>query len=120
MSSPHDLSTTTLTERVVLLALIECETDDRTPATSNVIRERCADYADRLDTEPLGQIREADVMRSLNGLVGDGIVAESRPDDRSPTGKGRPEYALEGEIDAVLDELASDDRIAPLVGPLRD
>jgi hypothetical protein len=109
-----NLGETTLTERLVLLALAGRARDDETPATSAELQTVCQDCLDDVEADVVGRITEADVTRALNSLAAGSLVEEAMP-KRSPVGKGRPAYTLGMDPDAALAELAADDRLTPLV-----
>ena len=110
-----DLESTSLAQRIVLCCLLEAEEADETPVNTAVLREAATDRLEAADTGAAGSLSEADVMRALNALSETGLVDERRPDDRSPVGKGRPEYALSADAGRVREELAGDDRVASLL-----
>ena len=110
-----NLDETSLAQRIVLCCLADAAESDETPLNTAEIREAASERLDRDDTEDMGHLSEADVMRALNGLAETEIVDESRPDDRSPVGKGRPVYSLTVDVEAVRECLAGDDRVAPLL-----
>ncbi len=109
-----DIASRSLSETVVLLCLADLESAGETPAhTARVVRTT-REHLDAIEEETLGKLSEAAVNRALNRLEADGLVAMADPDDRSPAGKGRPEYALAVDTDAVVDALAEDDQVGPL------
>lgn len=108
MGARSDIESLSLTEQAVLLAVTELQQNDETPAQTHDLRRVCRERLTDVDTdtEVIGTITEADVMRSLYRLEADGIVDEEQPDERSPTGKGRPAYSLSEPADAVYDAVA--------------
>ena len=110
-----NLEETSLAQRIVLCCLADAEESGETPLNTAEIREASSVRLDDPETEDMGHLSEADVMRALNGLSETHIVDEQRPDDRSPVGKGRPEYSLGVDVDAVRECIADDDRVAPLL-----
>lgn len=110
-----NLDETSLAQRIVLCCLADATESGETPLNTAEIREAATERLDRDDTEDMGHLSEADVMRALNGLTVTEIVDESRPDDRSPVGKGRPVYSLTIDIDRIRECLADDDRVAELL-----
>jgi Cdc6-like AAA superfamily ATPase len=110
-----DLESTSLAQRIVLCSLEEFERAGQTPVNSAELREATTDLLENRDSGAVGRLTEADVMRALNALTETGVVEERRPDDRSPAGKGRPEYSLLVDADELRVALAEDDRVAPLV-----
>lgn len=111
-----NLEETSLAQRIVLCCLADADGTGATPLNTAEIREAAAERLDREDTEDMGHLTEADVMRSLNGLTDTDIVEESRPDDRSPVGKGRPVYSLAVDVDEIRRCLEDDDRVACMLG----
>ena len=110
-----NLDETSLAQRIVLCCLADADEAGATPLNTAEIREAATERMERDDTEDMGHLTEADVMRALNGLTDTEIVDETRPDDRSPAGKGRPEYSLSVDVDRVREALADDDRVAALL-----
>lgn len=110
-----NLEETSLAQRIVLCCLADAAESGELPQNTAEIREASFERLDRGDVEDMGHLTEADVMRALNGLSETEIVEETRPDDRSPVGKGRPEYALAVDGERVRECLEDDDRVAPLL-----
>lgn len=111
----EQLESTSLADRVVVATLLSLSAAGRTPANTADIRQASSERLDSDGTEPMGHLSEADVIRALNGLVETDLVVETRPDDGSPVGKGRPEYELGVDADRVREFLAADDRVAPML-----
>lgn len=110
-----DIDGTTLAQRIILCCLADLSTEGATPANSAEIRELATERIEKTDTDAAGHLTEADVMRALNTLVEAEFVEESLPDSHSPVGKGRLEYSLTSDPEAVRSALRSDERIAPLL-----
>ncbi|MCY4731244.1 hypothetical protein KY092_11835 [Natronomonas gomsonensis] len=110
-----DIEGTTLSQRIILCCLADLSSDDETPANSAEIRELATERLEKTDADATGRLAEADVMRALNALVESDFVEESSPDDRSPVGKGRLEYSLTSDPEAVRSALRTDERIEPLL-----
>jgi predicted transcriptional regulator len=109
-----DIASRSLSEKVVVLCLADLGSAGETPAhTARVVRAS-REHLDAVEEETLGKLPEAAVNRALNRLEADGIVTMVDADDRSPAGKGRPEYALAVGTDAVVDALAEDDQVGTL------
>ena len=109
MAAESDIESLSLTEQLVLCAVAEADREKDLPAQTHEIRRICRARLADVDAEVVGTITEADVMRSLYRLEAEGIVEEVQPEERSPTGKGRPAYTLneaaETVYEAVADEL---------------
>ena len=110
-----DLESTSLAQRIVLCSLLEFEESGETPVNSAELREATTDLLEAHDSGAVGRLTEADVMRALNALTETGVVEERRPDDRSPAGKGRPEYSLLVDAEELRENLAADDRVESLL-----
>ncbi|ELY42763.1 hypothetical protein [Natronorubrum tibetense] len=112
MGTEQAFETLSLTNQVVLLGVVELDRDDETPVQTHELRHVCKTQLEHVDTEVVGTITEADVMRSLYRLEDEGFVEEVDIDGTSPTGKGRPAYTLalgpdevrEGVDDALLED----------------
>lgn len=110
-----NLEETSLAQRIVLCCLADADDAGATPLNTAELREAATERLDRDDAEEMGHLSEADVMRALNGLTDTEIVDETRPDDRSPAGKGRPVYSLSVDVERVRASLEDDDRVAALL-----
>ncbi|MEF8785089.1 MAG: hypothetical protein V5A45_04085 [Haloarculaceae archaeon] len=109
------ITSLSLSSRVVLLTVTQLSQNGETPAhTGQVIRAN-ADGLDAVDADTLGKISEAEVSRALNRLEDEKLVEMANQREKSPVGKGRPAYTLAVDIETVLDELADDETVAPLV-----
>ncbi|WP_306056194.1 hypothetical protein [Natronococcus wangiae] len=108
MVAESDIESLSLTEQVVLCAVAEADREKELPAQTHEIRRACRAQLADVDAEVVGTITEADVMRSLYRLEAEGIVDEYQPDERSPTGKGRPAYTVNGDIEAVYDAVSDE------------
>lgn len=113
------LEDTSLTERVVLLAITEAEMRDETPVASVDIRSRCLDLVEQTETEQVSTPGESDIMRALS-VLGTEPYTDERQRGQSPTGKGRPQYALAVDPEAVLETLADDQRLTETIDIVRD
>jgi predicted transcriptional regulator len=114
------ISSLSLSGRVVLLTVTHLSQRGETPVhTGQVIRAN-GDQLESVDIDTLGKISEAEVSRALNRLEDEELVTMAEQDDTSPVGKGRPAYTLDVDIDDVLDALAADDTVAPLVEQVDD
>jgi predicted transcriptional regulator len=111
----EEFESTTLVQRVVLSCLVDHSEAGETPCDTAQIRESVTNRFETSDIDGIGRISEADVMRALNGLAETTLVDEQRPDDRSPVGKGRPEYSLSIDHETLRSELSDDERVAPIL-----
>lgn len=104
-----------LSARIVLLCLVDLENAASTPVhTGEVVRES-RDLLETVERDLMDSLSEAAVNRALNRLEADGLVEMSTPSGTSPTGKGRPKYTLAVDTSEVLEPLAGDDEVAPIV-----
>ncbi len=109
-----------LSSRVVLLTITQLTQHDETPAhTGQVIRAN-ADHLDAIEADTLGKVSEAEVSRALNRLEDKELVEMANQSEKSPVGKGRPAYTLAVDVETVLNELADDDAVGPLVEQVDD
>lgn len=113
------IESTSLSQRVVLLGLVELSEQGTTPVHSGDVKRVCQSRLEEIEGDVVGGLSEPEAIRALNELAGAGVLSEAEVEDRSPVGKGRPTYALAADTAAVLDALAEDDRIAPLVEEIR-
>ncbi len=111
----EDFDSTSLIERIVLCCLADLADSGLTPVNTAELRSTITDRLEAMEGERFRRIAEADVMRALNGLAETEFVAELRPDDQSPAGKGRPEYDLAVPLEELRANLTGDDRLAPLL-----
>ena len=93
-----------LTEQTVLLGVVALDRDDETPAQTHELRRLCTEQLSDVETV-VGSLSEADVIRSLYRLEDAGVIDEHGPDEKSPTGKGRPAYTLTHNPDAILEAI---------------
>jgi Cdc6-like AAA superfamily ATPase len=109
------LASRSLSGRIVLLCLADLEYTASTPVhTGEVVRES-RDLLETVERDLMDSLSEAAVNRALNRLEDDGFVEMSTPSGTSPTGKGRPKYALAVDPVEVVEPLAGDEEIAPIV-----
>ena len=111
-----DITSRPLSDRLVLLCLVDLELSGATPAHAGRVVRATRTDVDAVEAETMGRLSEAEVSRTLNRLNADGLAEVADPGDQSPSGKGRPEYALAVGPDTVLDELADDDQVGSLAG----
>lgn len=119
MEPADELESTTIPQRLALVALADLHGRGETPANSLAVRDCCGDRLDEIAAELPGQPTEVDVARALNELSTTGLVAETTTDP-SATGKGRPEYELAVDEEAVLEALAADERLEAAVEHVRE
>lgn len=115
-----DIGSRSLSGRVVLLCLADLETSGRTPAHTAETVRATRSHLESVEAETLGKLSEAEVNRALNRLEADGLVAMVDSDDRSPVGKGRPEYTLDVAASEVLESLADDPEVGTLARRVED
>ncbi len=94
MSDESPFESITLTNQAVLLTVAELARQDETPVQTHDLRKHCQERLADADTEVIGTISEADIIRSLYQLEGEDLVDEIHQSETSPTGKGRPAYTL--------------------------
>ncbi|QRV16455.1 hypothetical protein JMJ58_06095 [Haloterrigena salifodinae] len=97
-----------LTNQVVLLGVAELQRRDETPAQTHVLRRVCRTQLEGVNVGVIGTLTEADVMRSLYRLEDEGFVKEIETEGTSPTGKGRPAYALNVAPEIVEEGVADE------------
>lgn len=115
MSEAVELDETTLTQRVVLAGLADLSARGETPAHAGEIRAVCRDALDGVEADVVGGTpTEAEVSRALNRLDATDLVEGSR-DETSVTGKGRPKFRPAADPAALLDRLADDGDVSPVV-----
>lgn len=114
-----DLDAVPLARRFVLLGLVALDREGETPATSHAVKRSCGEHRDVLADGVVGTVTEPEVMRALYALEDERLVVEERRTEPSAVGKGRPEYGLAVEADAVLDALADDGSLGPVVDDLQ-
>jgi len=119
MPAPDDVESTTLPQRLVLLALVELDDDGATPANPVDVMDRCRAHVRAAAPDVAGEPSEAEVARALNELAASDLVAQSDAPDDSPVGKGRPAYAPSVDRAAVVAPLDEDERLADVVERVR-
>jgi predicted transcriptional regulator len=102
------VESTTFVQRVVLCCLLKTNTD-RMPVDAAEIRSASRKLLEAAADQSVSAVSEGDVARALNGLVDMGLIEEDRSEDRSPVGKGRPQYTLNADADTVREELQNAD-----------
>lgn len=105
-------------QRLVLLALLDLEREDATPAYSFAVRERCVERLDALAGDRFGGVTREEVLKALAALAADGAVREVEREDESPVGKGRPGY--EPAVDPAPAREAAEGAAAAWLGTLGD
>lgn len=119
MTAIDAVDDTTLDQRIVLLGVACHAMDGATPADSSAVRAVCTDRLADPDGPFFGRLSEGDVMSALYALESAGLVEEIESGDPSPVGKGRPEYELTVDPEALLSSLAEDERLVDLVETVR-
>ncbi|WP_265110133.1 hypothetical protein [Halosolutus halophilus] len=107
MASEEPLDSLSLTDQAVLLGVVALDRDGETPVQTPELRRVCKARLEDVETV-VGTLTEADVMRSLYRLEDEGVVEEVDRAETSPTGKGRPAYALNDSPDAIVDAIEDD------------
>ncbi|WP_323675287.1 hypothetical protein [Halorubellus sp. PRR65] len=115
-----EVSSLSLSNRVVLLGLASLEAADETPVHAPAVRSACGDCTDALTDAVVGSLDEATVARGLNVLEVEGPVVRVDDGETSAVGKGRPAFALDAEVSEVLNALAGDEALAPAVEGVRE
>lgn len=111
----YDPDSTTFAQRIILCCMVDLAERGRTPADAAAIRSAARDLLERADGQPIGGLSEADTVRALGGLAEAGMLDEQRPEDRSPVGKGRPQYALDADAAELRKALESDADIGSIL-----
>jgi hypothetical protein len=108
MSDESPFQSVSMTNQFVLLGLAELTREDETPVQAHELRQHCKQHGSDVDTEVVGTLTEADVIRSLYRLEDEGFVHEADSVETSPTGKGRQAYTLAVSADDVYDGVADE------------
>ncbi|WP_227133301.1 hypothetical protein [Halorubellus salinus] len=115
-----ELSSLSLSDRVVLLGLTSLEAVEETPAHAPAVRTACGDCTDALADAVVGSLDEAAVARGLNVLEVEGPVVRVDDGESSAVGKGRPAFALEEPASEVLSALEDDAALSDAVDVVRE
>lgn len=115
-----DIDTLSLSSRVVLLTVTHLERTGETPAHTGEVIRASSNHLEPVEADTLGKVSEAEVSRALNRLDSKGFVEMVSTNNTSPVGKGRPVYTLDVDATGVLDDLADDPEVAPLVDQLTE
>ncbi|MFB6118282.1 hypothetical protein [Halosegnis sp.] len=107
-------------QRFVLLGVLELDGDGETPAYSFDVYDLLEERVDDLAGDRIVGVTRSDVIETLSVLEAEGLLDEERPDDASPTGKGRPTYVPAVDRAEALDVLGGDEMLAPVVATLRE
>ncbi|CCQ38041.1 uncharacterized protein Nmlp_3930 [Natronomonas moolapensis 8.8.11] len=110
----YDPDSMTFAQRITLCCLVDMADADRTPADAAEIKSEAKRLLEAADSQPVGSLSDADVIRALAGLADTDFVDEQRPEDRSPVGKGRPQYALDADSSRLREGLEADEELAGL------
>ena len=113
MATDTTVDSLSLAEQVVLLGITVVDREENTPVQTHELRRTCMNCIEDAEAELVGSLTEADVMRALYRLEDEGVVEESDADRTSPTGKGRPAYALAEQPETILE--AVDDALVESV-----
>lgn len=112
MATEAAVDALSLTDQTVLLGVAALDREGETPIQTPELREMCKTRLSDVETV-VGTLTEADVMRSLYQLADEGLVEEVNTAETSPTGKGRPAYALNDSPDAIC--AAIDDELTEAI-----
>jgi len=110
----YDPDSMTFAQRITLCCLVDMAEADRTPADAAEIKAEAKEILENADSQPVGSLSDADVIRALAGLADTDLVDERRPEDRSPVGKGRPQYAVEADLGRLREGLEADEELGGL------
>lgn len=113
------IESTSLSQRVVLLGVVELSERGKTPVHSGEVKRTCAERLREVEGDVVGGISESEAIRALNELAAEGILSEHEVEDRSPVGKGRPTYTLAVDAGDALEALSDDERLEALVEEIR-
>lgn len=116
-----DLEAVEPLHRFVLLSVIELQHREDVPAHSFDVTRVCEDMLEEF--ESMGEVLPGGITRQRAITALDELEAADLLDKEkteSPTGKGRPAYALDIDEDGVLSALADDDRFADAVEHVRE
>lgn len=113
------VQSSSLTQKIVLLALADASSAGETPVASVDIKPRCQTLLDGAEADIVSLPGESDVMRALSTLGTESYITEISS-STSPTGKGRPRYELDTDVAGVLDALETDERLAATVQYVRE
>jgi len=105
MSDELPFESITLTNQAVLLTVAELARQNETPVQTHDLRKHCQERLADVETEVIGTISEADIIRSLYQLEDEDLVNEIHQSATSPTGKGRPAYTLAVSETTVYDKI---------------
>ncbi len=109
-----DITSLSLSDRVVVLCLADLELHESLPTHTGEIVRETRECLETVDADTIGKPSEAEIKRALNRLEADGVVEMVDTGERSPTGKGRPAYALAVGTDTILEALAGDEDVRAL------
>lgn len=105
-------------QRFVLVAVADLTDQGEEAVHSYDVKRVCEEYSDTIEQELFGGVTRREVIAALSALSEVGVLEETTVS--SPVGKGRPAYRLADEVDDVLDTLANDDTVGPVVVRLRE
>lgn len=108
MSDESPFRSVSMTNQFVLLGVAELDRKGETPVQTHELRQYCKQQLSDVDTEVVGTLTEADVIRSLYRLEDEGLVDEAQSVATSPTGKGRQSYTLAVTVEDVYEGVADE------------
>lgn len=109
-----DIDSLSFTEQLVLLGLVQVEQEGQTPVESLTVKERTIEFLEACEADTVGTLSEREVMRALNSL-GTKPYLNEYISNTSPTGKGRPQYALDCSPDEVIQQMTGNERLGDVV-----
>jgi hypothetical protein len=119
MSDVEPLDARPVAERFVLLSVADLHARAETPAHSFEVKRACERHLDALGGDIVGRVSEADIMRAMNALAGEGLLTRTEIQEQSAVGKGRPTYTLGVDTGELLDSMADDERLGSLFDSVR-
>lgn len=105
-------------QRFVLVAVADLTSRGEQAVHSYDVKRVCEEHIDAIQQELFGGVTRREVIAALSALSEAGVLEETTVS--SPVGKGRPAYELATGVDEVLDSLADDETVGPVVTRIRE